>query len=361
MNKSKSSGFTLVELLVVIAIIGILIGMLLPAVQQVREAARRTQCANNLRQDVLAMHLYVDAFGQFPPGKNDNGTANKRSPRPITPRPGNPLGGRQYAWGLYILPFIEQGNLYDQFRQSTSQWDSDAADALGPDGTPLVSNVIPSFICPSDSSPDGDFNRSWTYESVDNAGFLHSKTNYVAVAGVLNPARFGDTGSVLQLNLAGYDFAAEQWGMFGNNSDTKFNDIVDGTTNVIAMGERSSITEAQAGFTGARDPYLNYGAVWSSRPRNGSVLIDEFRSTSETVSRTASYIGQIGDINPTGSIEFGVNGTSPVEGFTSSFHSGGVNVGLADGSSHFLSDNTAYDVLILLTVMADGQIVGSNF
>ena len=120
MYKSKSNGFTLVELLVVIAIIGILIGMLLPAVQAVREAARRIQCANNLRQNVLAMHNYASAHGEFPPGKNDDGTDNKRTPTPIIGRPSDNTQGIAYAWGLFVLPFVEQQNLFDQFREQTN-------------------------------------------------------------------------------------------------------------------------------------------------------------------------------------------------------------------------------------------------
>ena len=129
----QKKGFTLVELLVVIAIIGILIGMLLPAVQQVREAARRVQCANNLRQNVLAMHSYASAFEAFPPGKNDAGTSNKRTSRPITPRPSDPTDGRQYAWGVYILPHIEQGNNFDDSKLATSNWDDDILNAIGSD------------------------------------------------------------------------------------------------------------------------------------------------------------------------------------------------------------------------------------
>ncbi len=349
--KTHKKGFTLVELLVVIAIIGILIGMLLPAVQQVREAARRVQCANNLRQNVLGMHNYASAFGSFPPGKNDDGTANKRSLRPITPRRSNPSQGEQYAWGIYLLPYIEQQNLHDEFRSATMSWDTSALDVIGTNG-PLVSNVVSSYICPSDSSPDGDFNRPWTHRNVAAAGVLHSKTNYVVVAGVLDPA--SSTGSVLQLNRADFANQAGQWGIFGNNSRTTFSQVTDGSSNVIAMGERSSISEVEAGFTGS-DPLITYGAIWGGRHDRNSDLIAEIDNGNHA-SRSTAYIGSIRDISPSGAQEFGVNGTRPTEGFLASFHSGGVNVGLADGSNHFLSDNTAYEVLIALSVMADGGI-----
>lgn len=355
--RTQKNGFTLVELLVVIAIIGILIGMLLPAVQQVREAARRAQCANNLRQNVLAMHNYESAQGQFPPGKNDAGTQNKRTPRPIVSRPSNSDNGRQYAWGIFMLPFVEQQAVYDQMKTQTLNWELDALDVPDPDGVPIVSNVISSFICPSDNSPDGDFNRPWTHENVDNLGLLHSKANYVAVAGVLDPSV--STGNVLQLNKAGYEFAGTQWGMFGNNSRTKFPDIADGSSNVIAMGERSSITETEAGYTGS-DPFNTYGAIWGGRLEQGGDMIDEIDNGNHG-SRSTSYIGLIKDNSPSGSIEFGVNGTRPTEGFTSGFHSGGANVGLADGSTHFLPDNTSFDTLIALTVMADGEVTSIDF
>ena len=351
MHKSKSSGFTLVELLVVIAIIGILIGMLLPAVQAVREAARRVQCANNLRQNVLAMHNYASAHGEFPPGKNDSEGGSRRTFDPIIRRPSNSADGQEYAWGLFVLPFIEQPNLFDQFKAATNNWDLDALTAVDANSQPLVSNVVPSFICPSDVSPDGDFNGAWSHPNVVDAGFLHSKSNYVPVAGAVDLSI--SEGAVTQLNNPLIANTELRWGMFGNNSRTEFRNIADGSSNVIALGERSSITEMEAGFTGS-DAFANFGAIWAGRPARGRDIPSEFLGGA---SRSAASLGWINDITPAAVVEFGVNGTRPTEGFTSSFHTGGVNVGLADSSTHFLSESVAFDVVIALSVMADGQVV----
>ena len=103
-------GFTLVELLVVIAIIGLLVGLLLPAVQAVREAARRSQCTNNLKQIGLALQNYHDSQGVFPPGYID------RNPNPAS-TPDNDLGPG-WGWAAFLLPYLEQGNLYNQINFS---------------------------------------------------------------------------------------------------------------------------------------------------------------------------------------------------------------------------------------------------
>ena len=351
----KTLGFTLVELLVVIAIIGILIGMLLPAVQQVREAARRITCANNIRQTVLAMHNYASANQVFPPGKNDSEGATRRTFDPIIRRPNDPTDGQQYAWGTFILPFVEQQNLFELFRAQTNNWDLDVSDVFDANDQPVVSNIVPSFICPSDSSPDGDFNRSLTHQAIDALGFMCAKSNYVAVAGVIDPSN--SSGAVQQLNNPALDTTRQtQWGMFGNNSRTGFGDIIDGASNVIAIGERASITEVEAGFTGS-DPVGGYGAIWHARPDRAADLIPEFRTTPVRRSESLASLGALRDISTSGAVEFGVNGIRPTEGFTSSFHSGGANVGLADGSTHFLPDNTSYQVLIDLTAMTDGRVV----
>ena len=158
MSKNRK-GFTLVELLVVIAIIGILIGMLLPAVQQVREAARRTTCMNNIRQAGLASLNYESAHQELPPGENYSGTANRTRGLPISPRPSNSNAGRPIGWGVYILGFAEQNNIYDLLESETADWDDHWYQKLGPDGQPIASTIIPMFICPSD--PKGPRNENF--------------------------------------------------------------------------------------------------------------------------------------------------------------------------------------------------------
>ena len=181
----RKKGFTLVELLVVIAIIGILIGMLLPAVQQVREAARRTQCLNNMRQLGLACHNYHSAFMRFPPGCNWNeGSSDPQRGEPVL------AGGQRVAWGTFILPYIEQANLESQFSQATDKWDLSWWAAVTPGGGSgggtggrfIPGEVVPAYICPSDS---GDDTNQW-YSPVDAPDYgadentFLGKSNYIA-------------------------------------------------------------------------------------------------------------------------------------------------------------------------------------
>ncbi|WDI43336.1 DUF1559 domain-containing protein [Bremerella sp. P1] len=178
MNRQR--GFTLVELLVVIAIIGVLIALLLPAVQQAREAARRSQCSNNLKQIGLALHNYHDTFGSFPSAWIQVGSS------------------RYHGWGALILPFMEQGNIHENlapdFGNSRSANTEDKAGA-----------IISGYLCPSSSLTE----RS-------DAG--HGRSNYQC-----------SKGGAYQNNDKG--------GMFWDNSDVSFRDVTDGTSHTIMVGE----------------------------------------------------------------------------------------------------------------------------
>ena len=343
-TKKRRLAFTLVELLVVIAIIGILIGMLLPAVQQVREAARRTQCANNIRQLALGCLNYESANQVFPTGHNKNtGYRWQRGPA-IIPQPSDSTQAQEISWGVFVLPFIEQNNLHDQLREATNNWDLPVDSALNADGQLIVSAVIPAFICPSDASPDGQFNRAWTDASSVAAGVgLHSKSNYIACMG-------GNLGTVQRaeraLNQVGRGFEGF-FGIFGLNSRTGFGDINDGASNVIALSECSSITGYQAsGSVGTPPENPAYGSVWSGAPADAQC----------GTLGLWSVFGMMGTLNPSFSHNYAINSVNPIANIGSSYHSGGVNVAFGDGSVHFFSENLALDVLGKICAISDGEV-----
>lgn len=198
-RKTGRRGFTLIELLVVIAIIAILIGLLLPAVQKVRESANRTKCQNNLKNLALGMHLYQDTHKKLPTGwlTSIDGT--------IAPNPG-------WTWATLIMPYIEQGNLYSQLGVPAPQ---NVSATSGPQTAALVtlcSTRIALYRCPSDILPDLNTAPSW---AVDFA-----TSNYVCNREVLGPGRTNGSNVPDALSL-----------------DT----IRDGASNTILLGERDGI------------------------------------------------------------------------------------------------------------------------
>ena len=202
-TRNRRSAFTLVELLVVIAIIGILIGMLLPAVQSVREAARRTQCQNNLRQLGLACLNYESARQHLPPGVTDDDS--------------NLLDANHNGF-VFLLPFMEQSNLFDQF-DLTTDWKS-------PNNAPLAMQVLPSLQCPSNPLSEVGEN-----ETGDFAG---AATDYAF-----------SKGSTAYLSNSD----DSQNGMFDVNSDLKLAAVIDGLSNTMMLGEAASNPMLEAGGT----------------------------------------------------------------------------------------------------------------
>jgi prepilin-type N-terminal cleavage/methylation domain-containing protein len=216
--------FTLIELLVVIAIIAILIGLLLPAVQKVRDAAARTQCQNNLHQMGVAMHAYA--------GANDS-----RLPAGFTSKPATVNGdglGPGWGWAAELLPYVEQDNLYRQINPKV--------DILDPMHAGVRTTPLKVFRCPSDNPAGGD-----TFEVVGESGPLGrvAFANYVAVGGTYEVSGFPDTNT----------------GPFLRNSTHRITDVSDGTSNTLFVTERQSrrspMTTWVGGVTGAHNPPLN--------------------------------------------------------------------------------------------------------
>ncbi len=221
---SRRTAFTLIELLVVIAIIAILVALLLPAVQQAREAARRSSCKNNLKQLGLALHNYHDTHNMFPINWGVDYNPNSGLP--------------SFSWIVYTLPFIEQGALYDRidFRLDLFDPENDA-----PSSNAAVSTqVIRTLLCPSDPlTVDGMLGGR------GNGGGTRAVSNYKACAGsnwnagsfiVSCPTCRRNTNSNNGLD-AGNGFICRQTGRGANAPPTLMKDITDGTSNTFAVGE----------------------------------------------------------------------------------------------------------------------------
>lgn len=303
MNKSTNckKGFTLIELLVVIAIIAILIALLLPAVQQAREAARRSQCKNNLKQIGLALHNYHETYRNFPPAFIYETDTNNCS--------GSPCNDPSWAWSAMILPFIDQAPAYNSLEPGPtklSQAISDAAKLV------ILQNVIPVFRCPSDTGKN--------LSGLDISGEQTSRSNYPGVNGARNEVRLTDGQ-----------------GIFGaRNNSVKIRDITDGTSNTIAVGERASKI-----IGNNNDSYTHWAGVRESNVNSS---------------------GWRGAFEVTGVTSYPINAAESVywryRGWFSSMHQGGAHFLLGDGAIRFISENIDTTTYNDLSTINDGRVIG---
>jgi len=333
-SQFRRTGFTLVELLVVIAIIGILIGMLLPAVQQVREAARRISCANGIRQQVLALHNYESAHKSFPPGHQINPTW-WGGPFQIQPPPKGisnnyPNGGAFWSWMMSVAPFMEQGNLHSlvNFSASGASWPWWQMMPNGVDT--ILSQGCPILTCPSDQRGD----EKWVDPSDDTIEV--AVTSYLGVSG---------TDS--------YQQSGGQNGMIYVNSKTNFGMITDGSSNTLIVGERTPASD------------LEYGWQWAGAGDNVQGEADVVLGVHE---RIAVDWGADPSGYATDYFRPGVNNTvGNLHRFHFwSSHPGGATWGLADGSVQFMTygldgpnnGSNGYEPTILenLSTRAGGEV-----
>ncbi|MEP3481332.1 MAG: DUF1559 domain-containing protein [Fuerstiella sp.] len=234
----KVRGFTLIELLVVIAIIAVLVALLLPAVQQAREAARRTSCKNNLKQLALAMHTYETIYRTLPPGylhkPDPNGSA------------ANFMG---HAWGSMLLPQLEQANLYREFNFSLPGFD--------PSNLNAREQHLTVFLCPSDPfSADHFVIRDESANPVEQ----YAAASYAA--------NWGPSTDTVNLD----DTPLRSQGPFFRNSRTRFRDIPDGLSNTLAIGERTNGPIENPSTTA---DHANFETAWSAAAREITDLADD--------------------------------------------------------------------------------------
>ena len=340
------SAFTLVELLVVIAIIGILIGMLLPAVQSVREAARRVSCANNMRQLGLAMQNYESTFGHFPPGFSSmpsrDGTA--ATGVHIDPVTWNAAPG--WGWGAHLLPFVEGNNIHAQIDFDIPIW---AAEHRA-----IIQTQLPMFLCPSSSGDDQPFTvvdeAEAPYSPDGNAPIVLGRSNYVASHGQESAwGSFTDiySFSTQEISING-DVSRVADGPFYRNSKTKMSEVRDGTTNSIFLGEHSSRLSDKT-WVGVV-PGATVHPKFSS-PENGP---------DGAATLVLYHMGPSGgELDITGfPIIHPVNFPTFHVGQMFAEHPGGGNVCMGDGSIQFISESVSLLTWAELSSINEGEVVG---
>ncbi|MBX9678207.1 MAG: DUF1559 domain-containing protein [Gemmataceae bacterium] len=319
-------GFTLIELLVVIAIIAVLIGLLVPAVQKVRDSAARSQCQNNLKQIGIALHGYHDVKKFFPNNARPSATSTVRE-----------------RWVVKILPYLEQANLFKNY-DNTQNWDA-------PVNLAYTSLPLPIFVCPSSPNPD----RLDTNPDVVG-GWASSKEivsigDYGALYGVHNTFVANNPAVTLSTNLEG---------ILTKSGTVAIADVTDGTSNTIFVAESGGRPFLYRNGVKVNSNYKAAGVNGGGwcRPASDLWLIG--------TSKGGTAVGGPVTVNANNGFDHG--GSYPLavgtpalgpdpSGAIYAFHSGGANILLSDGSVRFLDEQIAPGTIAALVTRAGGETI----
>jgi prepilin-type N-terminal cleavage/methylation domain-containing protein/prepilin-type processing-associated H-X9-DG protein len=328
MISQRRTAFTLIELLVVIAIIAVLIGLLVPAVQKVRAAAARTQCSNNLKQLGLALHSYHGVFQKFPPASVTKG-----------PDPFNICNyGTPNISGLfYLLPYIEQDALFKQFNYTTGvqhyPWTVATGGTAATQANAAASRTdVSIFLCPSDPGASVQWSRNCGHSTETSGG-----TNYVFCSGPGSGVYW-----VANLLSTPTNYNLDLGGIFQNNGANAIRNVIDGTSNTLAMAETLKVVDYDDAAVSNK----------GGKPAWASGFLTQITFTTG------------GGINPAFPCK-GPNTTSnnancgyPRPAALQSQHDNGVNALLADGSVRFISSGVTQATLDALATRAGNDLVG---
>ncbi|QDT66883.1 DUF1559 domain-containing protein [Calycomorphotria hydatis] len=347
-------GFTLIELLVVIAIIAVLVGLLLPAVQQAREAARRSQCTNNLKQFGLAIHNYHDAHNVLPGAFFSTLTTDGTGTADIDATTWDDAPG--WGWGTMLLPFLDLSNTFTNFGIEKELWHAD--------NLPFIKEKLPVFLCPSVAGGDESFivvdgtaggatpllkggsqiemGRSHYVASAGHHGCWDScsantSTQYVTSVPALSTATIQIAGDLFKILN----------GPFYRNGKVIFQDVTDGLSQTIFIGEHTSSLSDKA-WAGIVPGAYVFPKTGTATEQSAATLVSAHSVL--TGSRIPGTISSASDI-----VQVPNDPKKNVDQFESE-HTSGVNTLLGDGSVHFIAETIDSSVFAALSSMNGGEI-----